>query len=116
HRARAQPGAKPGAHHLQPKPRGRVMPEAGTTIARRTVPAFGTFATLLTVAPAAIGPASEILGAELRAIDAACSRPRRDSALSRVNRAQGRAVKISPLFTEALTVALTAARLTDGDG
>ena len=91
------------------------MPAASARIASQTSPAFGTFATLLTTDPAALGPAQALLTAELRAVDAACSRFRRDSELSRVNRARGRPVKISPLFTEAMAVALTAARLTAGD-
>jgi FAD:protein FMN transferase len=91
------------------------MPAASATTASHTTPAFGTFATLLTADPAAIEPARAILTAELRAIDAACSRFRRDSELSRVNRARGRPVKISPLLAEAIGVALAAARATHGD-
>jgi FAD:protein FMN transferase len=89
------------------------MPAPGA--AGHTFPAFGTFATLLTTDPAALEPARVLLAAELRAVDAACSRFRRDSELWRVNNAQGRSVQISPLLADALTVALTAARLTDGD-
>ena len=48
-------------------------------------------------------------------MDAACSRFRRDSELWRVNHARGRPVTVSPLFADALTVALDAAELTDGD-
>jgi thiamine biosynthesis lipoprotein len=51
---------------------------------------------------------------ELDAIDRACSRFRDDSELSRVNRAGGAAVAVSPLFLEALRVALDAARATGG--
>jgi FAD:protein FMN transferase len=91
------------------------MPAPGAAVAGHTFPAFGTFATLLTTDPAALEPARVLLAAEVRAVDAACSRFRRDSELWRVNNAQGRSVQISPLLADALTVALTAARLTDGD-
>lgn len=91
------------------------MPAPSVTIAARTFPAFGSFATLLTTDPAAIEPARDLLTAELQAVDEACSRFRPGSELCRVNQAAGRPVRVSPLFTEALTVALTAARLTDGD-
>ena len=45
----------------------------------------------------------------------ACSRFRPDSELWRVNHAHGHPVGISPLLTQALATALTAARITDGD-
>jgi thiamine biosynthesis lipoprotein len=47
--------------------------------------------------------------------DLACSRFRPDSELSAVNREPGRWVRVSPLFVEAVSAALRAARLTDGD-
>jgi FAD:protein FMN transferase len=84
-------------------------------IAARTFPALGTFATLLVTEPGALAPAYDLLAAELSAVDAACSRFRSDSELCRVNRARGRPVQVSPLFADALAVALTAAALTDGD-
>jgi thiamine biosynthesis lipoprotein len=80
-----------------------------------TFPALGTFATVLVTDPAVLGEAHRLLAAELAAIDAACSRFRDDSELSRVNHARGRPVEVSPLFADALTVALDAAELTDGD-
>jgi thiamine biosynthesis lipoprotein len=52
--------------------------------------------------------------AELAAIDAACSRFRADSELTRINRAAGRPTHVSPLLAEALAAALRAARLTGG--
>jgi thiamine biosynthesis lipoprotein len=52
---------------------------------------------------------------ELDAIDRACSRFRSDSEIARVNASAGRPVRVSPLLAEALTLALRAARLTDGD-
>jgi hypothetical protein len=86
-----------------------------TTIAARTFPALGTFATLLVADPGALDKAHDLLAAELAAVDAACSRFRRDSELSWVNHARGRPVQVSRLFADALAVALDAAALTDGD-
>jgi FAD:protein FMN transferase len=91
------------------------MPAPSAAIGRRTFPALGTYATLLTTDPAALDPAEVFLGAELRAVDAACSRFRTDSELWRVNHAGGRPVRVSSLLAEALSVALAAARATDGD-
>jgi FAD:protein FMN transferase len=91
------------------------MPAATMAITARTFPALGTFATLLVTEPGALAPACHLLAAELAAVDAACSRFRSDSELCRVNHAQGRPVAVSPLFADALAIALTAAALTDGD-
>ena len=91
------------------------MPSATTTIAARTFQALGTFATVLVADPDALALAVDLLAAELDAVDLACSRFRADSELWRVNHARGRPVPVSPLFAEALTVALDAAELTDGD-
>ncbi len=65
--------------------------------------------------PAALDDAREILAADLAAVDLACSRFRPDAELAQVFPAHGRWVPISPLLTEAVQVALRAARLTDGD-
>jgi thiamine biosynthesis lipoprotein len=91
------------------------MPTAAPAAGARTFRAFGTFATLLVTHPDRLEPAHDLLAAELDAMDAACSRFRTDSELWRVNHARGRPVQISPLFAEALSVALAAAALTDGD-
>jgi len=77
--------------------------------------ALGTTAHLLVTNPDSLNVARRILDAELLGIDAACSRFRPDSELSMVNRAAGQWCTVSALFTEALTVALSAARATDGD-
>lgn len=82
--------------------------------ARLVFPALGTTAALLVGDPAALEPARAVLVAELAAIDAACSRFRPDSELSRANAASGSPVTIGPLFAEALAAALRAAELTDG--
>ncbi|MFI6409338.1 FAD:protein FMN transferase [Streptomyces sp. NPDC050548] len=77
--------------------------------------ALGTTAVLLTADPARADDALLILRAELAAIDAACSRFRPDSELSRVNSTAGRGpVPVSALLAEAVEVALRAAELTDG--
>jgi len=75
--------------------------------------ALGTTAALVTD-EAAAPAARAVLDCELAAIDAACSRFRPDSELMAVNGAEGRWVDVSPLFVEALEVALRAARLTAG--
>jgi thiamine biosynthesis lipoprotein len=80
-----------------------------------TFPALGTTASVLVTDPGAGRLAVTILRAELSAIDAACSRFRADSELTRLNRARGREVGISPLLTEALAAALAAAAATGGD-
>ena len=77
--------------------------------------ALGTTASLLVTAPDALERGRVLLEDELAAIDLACSRFRADSELSRLNRAGGRPVRISPLLAEALEVALDAARATAGD-
>ena len=91
------------------------MPAAAPTMGSRTFRALGSFATLLVTDPDALEPAHELLAAELAAVDAACSRFRADAELSRINHAWGRPVPVSPLFADALSVALAAAELTDGD-
>jgi thiamine biosynthesis lipoprotein len=84
--------------------------------ARTALRALGTTAVLLTADPAREGAALEALRAELAAIDAACSRFRPDSELSRANAAAGtgRPVPVGPLLAEAVRVALRAAELTGG--
>jgi thiamine biosynthesis lipoprotein ApbE len=77
--------------------------------------AFATSVVLRVSDPASLTHARAAVGAELDAIDRACSRFREDSDLTCVNRrAGGRAVRVAPLLIEALEVALRAAELTDG--
>src|SRR5215472_13269491 len=102
-RPAVQPGVQQTTQGTAPKP---------TTA---PAPAPGTFATMLVADPAAVDAARDLLAAELAAIDAACSRFRPDSELSRACAAGGHPVPVSPLFAEALSVALTAAELTGGD-
>jgi FAD:protein FMN transferase len=84
-------------------------------IGARTFPALGTFASLLVTDRRGLELAYGLLVGELMAVDMACSRFRPDSELWRVNHAHGHPVGISPLLTQALATALTAARITDGD-
>jgi thiamine biosynthesis lipoprotein len=84
-------------------------------IGARTFRAFGTFASLLVAERDGLELAYGLLAGELLAVDMACSRFRPDSELWRVNHAHGHPVGISPLLTQALATALTAARITDGD-
>jgi len=77
--------------------------------------ALGTRATVLVTEPGAAELAGVILRAELAEVDAACSRFRADSELSRLNSAGGREMTISRRFAGALAAALDAARATDGD-
>ena len=75
----------------------------------------------LVVTPARqLGPARELLEAELLALDLACSRFRADSELVAVGNVARSAsapvtVSVSPLLAEAVAVSLRAAHLTDGD-
>jgi thiamine biosynthesis lipoprotein len=82
--------------------------------ARSCFPALGTTATVVVTDARALGRAEHLLRTELDAIDLACSRFREDSEISRLRDSRGRAARISPLLTEAIQVALRAARLTDG--
>ena len=76
---------------------------------------FGTFGALLVTRQASLAAAKRVLAAELRAIDHACSRFRADSELTALNQADGSERAISPLFAEAIAVALRAAEASAGD-
>jgi thiamine biosynthesis lipoprotein len=65
--------------------------------------------------PAALVAGRAALVADLDEVDRACSRFRPDSELAAVEAAAGRWVPVSPLLAELLSVALDAARRTDGD-
>ena len=88
---------------------------SGTAFGTRCFKALGTSAHLLVTDPGGTDRACALLGAELDAIDRACSRFRPDSELWRVNNARGRTIRISSLLAEAVAVALAAADVTDGD-
>jgi thiamine biosynthesis lipoprotein len=77
--------------------------------------ALGTSIVLRVADPRVLAPARAAVEHELDAIDLALSRFREDSELSRANAHAGRSLKASPLFIEALELALRAAELTGGD-
>ena len=85
------------------------------TFASASFPALGTSAGVTVTDPEALPAARTILEDELRRIDAACSRFRDDSELTRLNRSAGSPFETSPLLLQALAVALYAAARTDGD-
>jgi thiamine biosynthesis lipoprotein len=77
--------------------------------------ALGTSVVLKVTDAPALRQGCAIVEADLARIDAACSRFRADSDLSRVNAAAGRTVTVDPLLIEALELGLWAAAVTDGD-
>ncbi|MBV8304198.1 MAG: FAD:protein FMN transferase [Acidimicrobiia bacterium] len=77
--------------------------------------ALGTGCVVLVTDPARLDAAVAAVHAELDEIDGACSRFRPDSELEMINANAGTTVVASPLLIEAVTVALRAAELTDGD-
>ena len=77
--------------------------------------ALGTSVVVAVTDPSMLDAARDAVAAEVEALDAACSRFRTDSDLSRLNAAGGAPVLLGPLLAEAIHVALRAARLTDGD-
>ena len=79
-----------------------------------TFPALGTTASVVVTESHRIGDAEALLHAELDAIDAACSRFRPDSEISRLHESAGSEVTVSPLLADALAAALRAGRLTGG--
>ncbi|HTJ66377.1 MAG TPA: FAD:protein FMN transferase [Actinospica sp.] len=82
---------------------------------RSVFPLWGGKAVIVTAVPQAINAARELVRAETAAMDAACSRFRPDSELTRVNAAAGEPVQVSGLFAEVVSAALRAAAATDGD-
>jgi thiamine biosynthesis lipoprotein len=77
--------------------------------------ALGVDVRLVVTLAGALDPALSILREDLAALDLACSRFRPDSELSQLNTADGRRTHISPLFANAIDIALQAARRTEGD-
>jgi thiamine biosynthesis lipoprotein ApbE len=76
--------------------------------------ALGTSVQLVVTEPARLGAARDAVQEVLDRIDLAASRFRTDSELSRLNVSGGREQIASPLFRQALRVALDAAAWTDG--
>jgi thiamine biosynthesis lipoprotein len=77
--------------------------------------AIGTRISLLVTNPGRLAAARSLLESDLDGLDRACSRFRADSELAALDAADGRWVTLSPLLTEAIGVALDAARTSDGD-
>jgi thiamine biosynthesis lipoprotein ApbE len=75
--------------------------------------ALGTLVRLVVTDARRLAEATDLLEADLAAVDLACSRFRADSEIRALRAARGQ--QVSPLLAEAIAVALRAARLTDGD-
>jgi len=88
-----------------------VLPPAPSLV---TVAVWGSTATVAVTDPDALPVAHAVLVAELAAVDAACSRFRPDSEISRVHAARGRPMPVGPLLAAAVTAALDAAAITEG--
>jgi FAD:protein FMN transferase len=77
--------------------------------------AFGGLAVVAVTDAGSLEPARIAVERVVADFDVACSRFREDSELAAVNRGAGTWVRVSPLFIDAVTAALRAAQLTDGD-
>jgi len=84
------------------------------TVAITSWKALGTSVHVLATDSDALGRAVTAVRDVLADVDAAYSRFREDSELSRLNSRAGGAVRVSPLLATAIDAALRAARLTDG--
>ncbi len=80
----------------------------------RTMPAIGTTASVVVGDAAVADRALDLLGADLAALDAACSRFRPDSELRRLEERGGRSTRVSPLLFDALSTACEVAARTAG--
>jgi len=78
-------------------------------------PALGSIAYLAVSDPSRLAQARAAVEETVVDFDIACSRFRDDSELSALNAAAGSEVLVSPLLMEAVSAAMRAARLTDGD-
>jgi FAD:protein FMN transferase len=92
-------------------PAGDLMEPVLTT---RSFRAIGTTATVVVQDSGAADEAEQLLARELAALDLACSRFRPDSELQSVHANAGRAVTVSGLLFEALSVACDTAERTGG--
>ncbi len=85
-------------------------------LAAATWRALGTQVRLVVTDPLCLAEARHMLAAGLAEVDAACSRFRADSEIRALTDAgKANVTQLSPLLAEAISVALRAARLTDGD-
>jgi thiamine biosynthesis lipoprotein ApbE len=104
--ARANPGrANPG--RVDP---ARADPGRDAAASWR---ALGTLVRLVVTEARCLADARSMLEADLAAVDLACSRFRADSEIRALRGGPGQ--RVSPLLAEAISVALRAARLTEGD-
>jgi FAD:protein FMN transferase len=78
-------------------------------------PALGSVAFVAVDDPAQLEPARAAVEQTVAEFDHACSRFRDDSELTALNAAAGAEVPVSPLLLDAVSAAMRAARLTDGD-
>jgi len=85
-----------------------------STLTVRSFRAIGTTATVVVQDPADADIAEHLLAAELASIDLACSRFRDDSEIEALHAAAGRAVVVSQVLFDALTVACESAARTGG--
>ena len=76
--------------------------------------ALGCAVRIIVTRPRSLMAAKEAVDEVLRNIDAAASRFREDSELSRLNLMPNQVVKVSPLLAQAIAAALRGAKLTDG--
>jgi thiamine biosynthesis lipoprotein len=83
-------------------------------LATTSFPALGTTAVVVVTEEQALAAAREAVAAEIAAVDAACSRFRRDSELSALNRAGERPVPVSATLFGAVDAALQVAAATGG--
>jgi FAD:protein FMN transferase len=81
---------------------------------RVIVHVWGTTAVLVVADPGVRSAAARVLREGLAEVDAACSRFRPDSEVSRLHDRAGTVTAVGPVLAEALTVALRAAELTNG--
>jgi thiamine biosynthesis lipoprotein len=88
--------------------------DARSSTATRSFDAIGTTATVVVTEPSRIDEAHALLQEDIDALDRACSRFRADSELSYLQENAGRSVQVTPLLFDALAVALSVARRTDG--
>lgn len=76
--------------------------------------ALGTTAQVVVTETARLALATDVLRTRLAELDAACSRFRADSEISRLHATTGAYTQVSPLLFDAIEVALRAAERTDG--
>ena len=77
--------------------------------------ALGTYVSVLVARASDLPRVREMVEAQLRALDEACSRFRDDSELVQLNAAGGETVPVSHLLLDAMAAAIRAAELTGGD-